>query len=62
MVYELDKGVLEMDITLEQLRLELCKKLLTYEADHYNENTYNFSQGYRKCLIDIILELESESE
>ena len=51
-----------MDLMLQQFRLELCKKLISYEVDHYNENTYNFSQGYKRCLLDLIEELESKNE
>lgn len=49
-----------MDLKLEQLRLELCKKLLGIKIDHHNENTYNFSEGYKKCLVDLIKELDSK--
>ena len=43
---------------LLEIKSNLQEKLEKYEADKYNENTYNFSQGYRRCLLDLIEELE----
>ena len=39
----------------------LLKRLLIliFQSDHYNENTYNFSQGYKRCLVDLINDLEN---
>lgn len=47
-----------MDLILLEIKSNLQERLVNYEVDHYNENTYNFSQGYRRCLLDLIEELE----
>lgn len=49
-----------MDLILQQIKSKLQEKLMSYEVDNYNENTYNYSQGYRKCLIDLLDELDSK--
>ena len=41
----------------------LYMKIIDYKIDNYNENTYNWSQGYRKALqdtLDKINELNNE--
>lgn len=42
---------------LEKIRKTIQDKLNNFEVDHYNENTYNYSQGYRRCLVDLLEEL-----
>lgn len=51
-----------MRVDLQEVKTELCKKLLSYQSNHYNENTYNFSQGYKRCLADLIKELDFKNE
>lgn len=48
-----------MKIDIIEIRNQLLNKLMTFQSDHYNENTYNFSQGYKRCLSDLLNELES---
>lgn len=45
---------------MHKLITDLKKKLVNYSVDDYNENTYNFSQGYKRCLLDLIIEFESK--
>lgn len=33
-------------------------KLLTFKPDNYNENTYNFSQGYKYCLTELLRDID----
>jgi|GEM_PF-5213485 len=49
-----------MDLMLQRFKSQLQEKLISYEIDNYNENTYNYSQGYRKCLLDLLEELDSK--
>ncbi|MDU3410125.1 hypothetical protein [Clostridium sp.] len=49
-----------MDLILQRFKSQLQEKLISYEIDNYNENTYNYSQGYRKCLLDLLEELDSK--
>lgn len=48
-----------MKIDLMNIRVTLLNKLNAFEDDNYNENTYNFSRGYRRCLMDLMSEIES---
>lgn len=42
----------------KKIRNYLQFKLLTFKADNYNENTYNFSQGYRSCLEELVRDID----
>lgn len=48
-----------MEVNIKEIRDSLLNKLMTFQSDHYNENTYNFSQGYKRCLVDLLNELET---
>lgn len=43
----------------KKIRECIFNKLLYFSVDNYNESTYNFSQGYRKCLIDLVEEIDN---
>lgn len=43
-----------MDVE-NRIRKYVQSKLLSFKSDTYNENTYNFSQGYKRCLQDLIV-------
>ena len=62
MIYKFCKGDELMTVDLQELKTELCKKLLSCKIEHHNENTYNFSCGYRKCLSDLIRSIDSKNE
>lgn len=55
-IYIKKKG-LDMD-TEKKIKNYLQFKLLTFKADNYNENTYNFSQGYRSCLEELVRDID----
>lgn len=42
----------------DKIKKYVQNKLLNFKSDDYNENTYNFSQGYKRCLQDLIIEFD----
>lgn len=45
-----------------RIKKHIQSKLLSFKSDMYNENTYSFSQGYKRCLQDLITEFDKITE
>ena len=44
---------------MDELKDQLINKINTTQIDHYNENTFLWSKGFKKALLEVIEKINS---